>query len=151
MDEHLTFSPFGWDLEFDSIGAHRIVVVGDVWRIGHAEGIRDISVDGDPEAEHLPVRGDRNCFPIRVIIIRPVKIHSPIHRPLDPAEFPCAIKREKVRRQKRIFTESQIYRGIGTVSWDIPAFMTRIKINENTIVFLMAKSPVFNRNWLNGL
>jgi hypothetical protein len=58
MDEHLTFPPFVGDLEFEAIRTHRIVVVGDVWRIGLAKRIGHIGVDGDPEPEHLPVRGN---------------------------------------------------------------------------------------------
>jgi hypothetical protein len=112
MDKNPTFPPFVRDLEFEAVGTHRIVIMGDTGRIGLAKGIGNIGINGDAEAMHLPVRGNRKGIPTRVVIIRPVKIHDSIPGFSDPAELPYPVERANIRCSLRIILECRLYIGI---------------------------------------
>jgi hypothetical protein len=106
MDKNPPFPPIVRNLEFEAIGPHRVVIVGDMRRIGLAKGIRHIGIYGDPKAIHLPVRGHRDRLPFPIVVIRPVKIHDSIRRFFDPAEFPGSVERTNIRSFRRITLES---------------------------------------------
>ncbi len=91
VKENLAVFPFPGEGELSSVGADRIVAMRDVGRI-RREGIRDIEVNGDSIAVHLPVGGDGYLFPVANIVFALVKINGSVSGLTDPVELPVAIE-----------------------------------------------------------
>ena len=91
VQENPAAFPLVADNELSSVGADRIVFVGDMRRIWR-EGIWDIEVNRDSIAVHLPVGWDGNFTPVADIVFGPVKIDGPVTRFTDPVELPVAVE-----------------------------------------------------------
>jgi hypothetical protein len=91
VKKNLVVFPLVADSELSSVGADRIVVMRYMRRI-RREGIRDIEVNGDPIAVHLPVGGDGYFLPVANIVFALVKIDGPVSGLTDPVELPVTIE-----------------------------------------------------------
>ncbi len=92
MQEHLAPLPVFWNCKASSIGSDRIVVVGNVRRIG-SEGIVGVGINRDSISLELPIAGDNNIIPLARVIAILAEVDRTVGRLSDPVEFPGAVER----------------------------------------------------------
>jgi hypothetical protein len=91
VEEYLAVFPSPGEGELSSVGAYGIVVMRYMRWI-RREGVRDIEVNRDSIAVHLPVGGDGYFLPVADIVFALVKIDGSVNGLTDPVELPVAIE-----------------------------------------------------------
>ena len=90
MKENLAVFPFLGDCESSSVGTDGIVIMRDIGRI-RRKWIRDIKINRNSIAVHLPVGRHGDLIPGANVITGFVKIEWPICWLADPVELPISI------------------------------------------------------------
>ena len=114
VEENLTAVPSFRDRKVSSVGAYRIIVMGDVRWVGRKK-IIGICIHRDAKTLQFPIAWHDNIIPLSNIKIIFVEIDRPLGRFFNPVEFPGSVKRKIVRRLRRIVLQSCLSISVGNI------------------------------------
>ncbi|MBA7616992.1 hypothetical protein ES703_24296 [subsurface metagenome] len=101
VEENLTLVPYFRNREVSSVGAYRIIVMGDMGWVGWKQ-IICICINRYAKTLQFPVAWHSNIIPLSNIKAIFVEIDGPLGRLINPVEFPGSVKRKIIRRLRRI-------------------------------------------------